>query len=111
MRMSGLFGRTLRQAPSEAENDSHRLILRAALARQDSAGVYSYLPLGLRVIQKIQRIMGEEMDRIGACEIRMPVVVRADLWKETKRWYDIGPELFRIKDSGDSEYVLSMMLE
>ncbi|MBI2955121.1 MAG: proline--tRNA ligase [Chloroflexi bacterium] len=111
MRISTLFGRTLRQAPAEAELASHNLILRAALARPLSAGIYSYLPLGWRVIRKIEAIMRDEMDRIGGQEMHMPVLNPAEHWKETGRYFAIGPELIRIKDRAEREYVLAMTHE
>ena len=111
MRQSQLFGRTLRQAPAEAENESYRLILRAALARQVAAGIYSYLPLGWRVMQKIGAVIRDEMDKIGGQEINMPVIVPAELWKESGRWYAIDETLWRIQDRNDREFVLAMTHE
>lgn len=111
MRISTLFGRTLRQAPAEAELASHKLILRSALARPLAAGIYSYLPLGWRVIRKIEAIMRDEMDKIGGQEMLMPVVNPAEHWKETGRYFAIGPELIRFKDRAEREYVLAMTHE
>ncbi len=106
MRLSQMFGRTLRQAPAEAETPSHVLLLRAGMVRQLAAGVYSYLPLGWRVLRKIEQIMREEMDAIGGQEIHMPVLHPAELWKETDRWYDFGPTMMRLQDRAERELAL-----
>ena len=90
MRMSQLFSQTLREAPSEAEVTSHRLLLRAGFIRQLAAGIFSYLPLARRSMTKIENIMREEINALGGQEMTMPVVHPADLWKETGRWYSIG---------------------
>lgn len=111
MRMSRLFSQTLREAPSEAETTSHKLLLRAGFVRPLSAGIFSLLPLGQRAVRKIANIIREEMDAIGGQEITMPVVHPADLWKESKRWYLIGPELTRFKDRADRDMVLAMTHE
>src|SRR5918999_3685546 len=87
MRMSHLFGRTLREAPGDVELPSHRLMLRAALIRPLGAGIYSLLPLGWRVVRKIEQIIREEINAIGGEGVLMPGVHPADLWKETGRWY------------------------
>ena len=113
MRFSTLFGRTLREVPAEAELVSHQLSLRAGLIRQLAAGIYSYLPLGWRVLRKIESIMREEMDAIDGQEIPMPVVHPAELWRATGR-YDApapGPALVRFKDRGDHDMVLAMTHE
>ncbi|MBI2941672.1 MAG: proline--tRNA ligase [Chloroflexi bacterium] len=111
MRFSRLFGRTLRQAPAEAETANHKLLLRAALIRQVSAGVYSFLPLGWRVARKVEAIIRDEMDRIDGQEILMPVLNPAELWQESGRWSTIGPELIRLRDRADREFVLAMTHE
>ncbi|MEW6523905.1 MAG: proline--tRNA ligase [Bacillota bacterium] len=111
MRSSTLFGRTLREAPSEAELASHRLMLRAGLIRRLAAGIYSYLPLGWRVMRNIEGIIREEMNAIGGQEINMPVVHPAELWQESGRWYEVGPELARFKDRGGRDMVLGMTHE
>jgi len=111
MRQSQLFGRTLRESPKEAELVSHELSLRAGLIRQLAAGIYSYLPLGWRVLQKIETIMREEMAAVGCQELSMPVVQPAELWQKTNRWYDIGSELARFKDRTDRDLVLAMTHE
>src|SRR5215216_7000077 len=111
MRMTHLFGRTLREAPGDVELPSHRLMLRAALIRPLGAGIFSLLPLGWRVVRKIEQIIREEMDAIGGQELLMPVVHPADIWKESRRWYDVGPELARFKDRADRDMVLAMTHE
>ena len=98
MRMSQLFSQTLREAPAEAEIASHQLLLRAGFIRQLAAGIFSYLPLAKRSLNKIENIMREEMNAIGGQEMSMPVVHPAEIWKETERWYQIGSEMGRFKD-------------
>ncbi|MDQ3467360.1 MAG: proline--tRNA ligase, partial [Chloroflexota bacterium] len=109
--MSHLFGRTLREAPGDIELPSHRLMLRAALMRPLGAGIYSLLPLGWRVIRKIEQIIREEMDGIGGQEMLMPLVHPADLWRESGRYAIIGPELTRFHDRGERDMVLAMTHE
>ena len=96
--MSALFAPTLREDPAEAESVSHRLMLRAGLIRKSSAGVYTYLPLALRVIRKIADIVREEMDRAGGQELQLPIIQPAELWMKTGRWQAYGPEMFRLQD-------------
>ena len=113
MRLSTMFGRTLREIPADAELISHQLSVRAGLIRQMAAGIYSYLPLGWRVLRKIEQIMREEMDAIGGQELLMPVVHPAELWRATGR-YDAaapGPALLRFKDRGGHDMVLAMTHE
>ncbi|MEK6585019.1 MAG: proline--tRNA ligase, partial [Nitrospirota bacterium] len=98
MKTSQLLIPTLRDDPGEAETVSHRLMLRAGLIRKVAAGIYTYLPLGLRVIRKIEQIIREEMNRSGAQELLMPIASPAELWKETARWDYYGKELLRFKD-------------
>jgi prolyl-tRNA synthetase len=98
MRLSRYFMPTLREAPADAQIVSHRLMLRAGLVRQEAAGIYAWLPLGLRVLKKIEQIVREEMDRAGAVEILMPTLQLADLWRESGRYDDYGEEMLRIKD-------------
>jgi prolyl-tRNA synthetase len=107
MRQSTLFGRTLREAPAGAETPGHQLMLRAAIARPLAAGLYSWLPLGFRVSKKVERIIREEMDRIGAQEMEMPVLTPAEYWKETGRWEALEPITFRTKDHNGREYMVS----
>jgi len=111
MRFSQLFGQTLRAAPSEAEVESHKLLMRAGFIRHLGGGIFSYLHLAKRVMQKIEAILREEMDRIGGQEIAMPVIQPADLLKETGRWYQIGSEMGRFKDRSDHDMVLAMTQE
>ena len=98
MRLSGYFMPTMKETPAEAEIVSHRLMLRAGMIRQASAGIYSWLPLGLRVLKKIEQIVREEQDRAGAQEVLMPTIQSADLWKESGRYDAYGPEMLRIQD-------------
>src|SRR4051812_29243322 len=98
MRLSRYFLPILREAPREAEIVSHRLMLRAGMMRQEAAGIYAFLPLGLRVLDKICRIVREEQNRSGAIEIMMPTVQPADLWRESGRYEAYGKEMLRIKD-------------
>jgi prolyl-tRNA synthetase len=103
MRLSEYFLPVLRENPSEAQIVSHRLMLRAGMIRQSSAGIYSWLPLGLRVLRKVERIVREEQDRAGALEILMPTVQPAELWRESGRYDDYGKEMLRIRDRHDRE--------
>src|SRR5215813_250937 len=98
MRLSRFFLPILREAPREAEIASHRLMLRAGMIRQEAAGIYALLPLGLRVLKNICRIVREEQDRSGAIELLMPTIQSADLWRESGRYDDYGKEMLRIKD-------------
>ena len=111
MRMSQLFSQTLREAPGDAEVVSHQLLLRAGFIRQLASGIFSYLPLARRSMDKIENIIRAEMDAIGGQEITMPVVHPADIWKETGRWYEVGAEMGRFKDKSDRDMVLAMTHE
>lgn len=111
MRFSKMFIPTLKEIPADAEAISHILMLRAGYVRQLAAGLYIYLPLGLRVIEKINKILKEEMNAIGAQEITMPVLHPAEIWQETGRWDDIGDEMFRLKDRGGRDMCLGMTHE
>jgi len=106
MKTSNFFIPTLREAPSEAEISSHRLMLRAGLVRQLAAGIYTWLPLGLRVLRKVEAIIREEMDLAGAQEVLMSSVQPAELWKESTRWEAYGPELLRFTDRHDRDFCL-----
>ncbi|OSZ62912.1 proline--tRNA ligase [Hydrogenophaga sp. IBVHS2] len=97
---------TLKEAPADAEVASHRLMTRAGMIKKLGAGIYNYMPMGLRVIQKVERIVREEMNRAGAVELTMPVVQPAELWQETGRFDKMGPELLRIKDRHDRDFVI-----
>src|SRR5437667_609769 len=103
MRLSEYFLPLVRENPSEAQIVSHRLMLRAGMIRQSSAGIYSWLPLGLRVLKKIEGIVREEQDRAGAQEILMPTIQPAELWRESGRYEDYGKEMLRIRDRHDRE--------
>ena len=107
MRMSRLFGRTLREPPSEAQTPGHQLMLRAAIARPLAAGLYTWLPLGFRVAKKVEQIVREEQDRIGAQEMEMPVLTPAEVWKMTGRWDLLEPITFRTKDHNGREFMVS----
>jgi prolyl-tRNA synthetase len=105
MRLSQYPISTLRDVPADAEVISHRLMLRAGMIRRLAAGLYSWLPMGLRALRKAERIVREEMDRAGALELIMPTVQPAELWKESNRWIKYGPELLRFKDRHEREFV------
>src|SRR6267378_1299295 len=107
MRQSKLFGRTLREAPAEAQTPGHRLLLRAAIARPLAAGLYTWLPLGFRVQKKVEQIIREEQDRIGAQEMEMPVLTPAETWKQTGRWDMLEPITFRTTDHNGREFMIS----
>ncbi|MGH2471867.1 MAG: proline--tRNA ligase [Candidatus Limnocylindria bacterium] len=107
MRQSKLFGRTLREAPTEAQTPGHRLMLRAAIAKPLAAGLYTWLPLGFRVQKKVEQIIREEQDRIGAQEMEMPVLTPAETWKQTGRWNALEPITFRTKDHNGREFMVS----
>jgi prolyl-tRNA synthetase len=103
MRLSTYFLPTLKETPAEAQIASHRLMLRAGMVRQSSAGIYSWLPLGFRVLKKIEAIVREEQNRIGCQEMLMPTLQPADLWRESGRYDDYGPEMLRIRDRHDRD--------
>lgn len=111
MRFSRMFIPTLRETPSEAESVSHKLMLRAGYVRQLAAGLYIFLPLGWRVLNRINRILKEEMEAIGAQEISMPVLHPAEIWQQTGRWDAIGDEMFRLKDRTGRDMCLGMTHE
>lgn len=111
MKMSKLFGQTLRETPADAQIPSHYLLLRAGFIRQLGAGIFSYLHLAKRSMTKIEDILRDEMNAIGGQEITMPVVHPADIWKETKRWYEIGSEMGRFYDRNGRDMVLAMTHE
>ena len=103
MRLSNYFLPTLKDDPKEAEIVSHRFMLRAGMIRQESAGIYSWLPLGLRVLRKIENIVRQEQNRLGAVEVLMPTIQSADLWRKSGRYDDYGKEMLRITDRHDRE--------
>ena len=106
LRMSNLYAPTLKEDPSDADIASARLLLRAGMLRKTASGVYTFLPLGWRVLRKIEDIVREEMDAAGAQEILMPALQPAKLWHESGRWDDYGPELMRLTDRHDNEFCL-----
>jgi prolyl-tRNA synthetase len=106
MRASQFFIATLKEAPSDAEVASHKLMLRAGMIKRLAAGIYTWMPIGLRVVRKVERIVREEMDRAGAMELFMPAVQPAELWQESGRWEKYGPELLRFKDRHAREFVI-----
>src|SRR5438309_1956203 len=105
MRTSRFFIATLKEVPAEAEIASHRLMLRAGLIRRLSAGIYTWLPLGVRALHKVEAVVRQEMNRAGAIELSMPVVQPAELWQESGRWQAYGPELLRLKDRHERDFV------
>jgi prolyl-tRNA synthetase len=111
MRISQLLVPTLKEAPAEAQVVSHVLLVRGGYIRKVAAGVYSLLPLGLRVVHKIERILREELDRAGALEVLLPMVHPAELWQESGRWFKYGPELARLKDRKGADFCLSPTAE
>ncbi|WP_018412261.1 proline--tRNA ligase [Methyloversatilis thermotolerans] len=106
MYASKFFVSTLKEAPSDAEVVSHKLMTRAGMIRKLAGGIYNYMPMGLRVIRKIERIIRDEMDHAGAIELLMPLIQPAELWQETGRWDKMGPELLRVKDRHDRDFII-----
>lgn len=106
MRATRFFISTLKEAPADAEIVSHKLMMRAGMIKRLGSGIYNYMPMGLRVIRKVEKIVREEMNRAGAIEMLMPVVQPAELWQETGRWDKMGPELMRVKDRHGRDYII-----
>src|SRR6187399_845957 len=106
LRMSTLFVRTLREDPVDAEVPSHRLLVRAGYIRRAAPGIYSWLPLGLRVFRKVEQIVREEMDAIGAQELQFPALLPREPYEATNRWTDYGDGIFRLKDRKGADYLL-----
>ena len=106
MRMSTLFVRTLREDPVDAEVASHRLLVRAGYVRRAAPGIYSWLPLGYRVLRNIERIVREEMDAIGAQEVHFPALLPREPYEASGRWTDYGDSIFRLKDRKGGDYLL-----
>ena len=104
MRYSRSLIPTLKENPADAEVVSHKLMVRAGMLRQVARGIYDLLPLGLRVVRKVEQIVREEMDRTGAQEILMPTICPAELWQETGRWDHYGKELLRVRDRSDRDF-------
>ena len=111
MKWAKTLVQTLRENPGDAEIDSHKLLIRAGLARKVAAGLYAYLPLGMRVLRKIQQIVREEMDRAGAQEIVTPVLQPSELWRTTGRWDTMGPNMFKLRDRAEHEFALGPTAE
>ncbi len=111
MKWSKMMIQTLREDPGDAEIDSHKLLVRASLVKKLSGGLYTYMPLGMRSLNKVAQIVREEMDRAGAQEIVMPILQPAELWKTSGRWETMGPGMFRVKDRGAHDYALSPTAE
>ena len=107
LRMTNIYAPTLKEDPSDADITSAKLLVRAGMIRKEAGGLYSFLPLGLRVLHKIENIVREEMDATGAQELLLPFLQRAELWKESGRWNDYGPELLRVLDRHQNEFCLS----
>lgn len=106
MKFSKSYIKTLKETPKEAEVISHILMLRAGMIKKLASGIYSYLPLGYKALKKVENIVREEMDRAGALEVHMPVIQPAELWQESGRWSVMGPEMFRLKDRHERDFVL-----
>jgi len=106
MKASQFFVSTLKEAPADAEVVSHKLMMRAGMIKKLGAGIYSWMPMGLRVVRKVEAIVREEMNRAGAVELLMPVVQPAEVWQETGRWDKMGPELMRVKDRHDRDFII-----
>lgn len=111
MRMTQLFGQTLREAPADAQTPGTQFLIRAGYIRQMAAGIYTLMPLAKRAVTKIETIIRQEMNRIGGQELSMPVTLPADIWKETGRWYQIGAEMARFQDRNERDMVLAMTHE
>ena len=104
MRATQLLIATLKETPADAEVISHQLMLRSGMIRRLTSGLYTWLPVGLRTLRKVEQIVREEMDRAGAQEVLMPAVQPAELWQESGRWEQYGPELLRLKDRHQRDY-------
>ena len=104
MRTSQYLISTLKETPSDATVISHQLMLRAGMIRKIASGLYTWLPMGLRVLRKVEAVVRDEMDKAGALEVLMPAIQPAELWQESGRWEQYGPELLRLKDRHDREF-------
>ena len=107
LRLSTLFVRTLREDPADAEVASHRLLVRAGYIRRAAPGIYTWLPLGLRVLAKVEAVVREEMQAAGAQEVHFPALLPREPYEATGRWTEYGPNLFRLKDRRDNDYLLA----
>ena len=106
MKLTQFFLATIKEAPSEAEVVSHQLMMRAGMIKKLGAGIYTWMPLGVRVLRKVELIVREEMNAAGAVELLMPVIQPAELWQESGRWDKMGPEMMRVKDRHDRDYIV-----
>jgi len=106
MRFSKMYAKTLKETPKDAEVVSHQLMLRSGMIKKLASGIYTYLPLGYRALRKVEAITREEMENAGSQEIFMPVLQPAELWKETGRWDAMGPEMMRLKDRHERDFIL-----
>lgn len=106
MRFSKMYAKTLKETPKDAEVVSHQLMLRSGMIKKLASGIYTYLPLGYKALKKVEKITREEMDRAGSQELFMPVLQPAEIWKETGRWEVMGPEMMRLKDRHDRDFIL-----
>ncbi|HYF43986.1 MAG TPA: aminoacyl--tRNA ligase-related protein, partial [Ramlibacter sp.] len=106
MKASQFLISTLKEAPADAEVVSHQLMMRAGLIKKLGAGIYNWMPMGLRVVRKIEAIVRDEMNKAGAVELLMPVVQPAEFWQETGRWEKMGPELMRVKDRHERDFII-----
>ena len=104
MKASNFYISTLKEAPAEAELISHQLMIRAGLVKRLGSGLYSWMPMGLRVLKKIELIIREEMNKVGAIELLMPAIQPSELWKETERWDVFGPQMLKINDRHDRSF-------
>ena len=104
MHLSNFFVSTLKEAPAEAELISHKLMLRAGLIKRLGSGLYTWMPLGLKVLRRVENIVREEMEAAGAVELLMPAVQPAELWRETGRWDVFGPQMLKIKDRHERDF-------
>lgn len=111
MKLTELYMPTLREVPADSEIPSHQLMLRGAMMRQTASGIYAYLPLGLRAVRKVEKVVREEMDRIGSQEILMSAIQPKELWEASGRWDDFGPEMFKLKDRHNREFCLGPTAE
>ncbi|PID65320.1 MAG: proline--tRNA ligase, partial [Gammaproteobacteria bacterium] len=106
MRLSCYYLPTIKETPAEAEIISHQLMLRAGLIKQTATGIYTWLPLGMKIYKKVEHIVREEMNAIGGLEVDLPSVQPAELWRQSGRWQDYGPELLRFKDRHQRDYCI-----
>lgn len=106
MKASQFFISTLKEAPAEAEIISHQLMIRSGMIKRVGSGIYTLMPMGLRSVRKVEQIVREEMNRAGAIELLMPAVQPAELWQESGRWEQYGPELLRFKDRHERDFVV-----